>query len=207
MGLMLSLIRDIPRADAGMKAEKWLKKELVGTELFNKTLGVIGFGNIGEAVEARALAFGMQVIAFDPIRPADQIQAAGATPVSFDELLARSDIITMHIPHIESTHYLINEAAIEKMKDGVLIICAARGGVIDESALLAGLESGKVAGAALDVFEAEPPGDSPLPKHPKVVATPHIGAQTKEAQLRAGYDIVSEVVAVLDGKPLRWKVA
>jgi D-3-phosphoglycerate dehydrogenase len=206
MGLMLSLIRDIPRADAGMKAEKWLKKELVGTELFNKTLGVIGFGNIGEAVEARALAFGMQVIAFDPIRPADQVQAAGATPVSFDELLERSDIITMHIPHIESTHYLINEAAIKKMKDGVLIICAARGGVIEESALLAGLESGKVAGAALDVFEAEPPGDSPLPKHPKVVATPHIGAQTKEAQLRAGYDIVSEVVAVLDGKPLRWRV-
>ncbi len=207
LGLMLSLIRGIPRADAGMKAEKWLKKELVGTELFKKTLGVIGFGNIGEAVEARALAFGMEVIAYDPIRPADEVAAAGATSVSFDELLERSDIITMHTPHIESTHYLINDAAIEKMKDGVLIICAARGGVIEESALLAALESGKVAGAALDVFEAEPPGDSPLPKHPNVVATPHVGAQTKEAQLRAGYDIVSEVVAVLDGKPLRWKVA
>lgn len=207
LGLMLSLIRGIPKADAGLKDGQWLKKELVGTELYQKTLGVIGFGNIGGAVEARALAFGMEVIAYDPIRPADQIQAAGATPVSFEELLERSDIITMHIPHIPSTHYLINAAAIEKMKDGVLIICAARGGVIEESALLAALDSGKVGGAALDVFETEPPaGDDPLPVHPKVVGTPHIGAQTKEAQLRAGYDILEEVVAALDGKPLRWKI-
>jgi D-3-phosphoglycerate dehydrogenase len=207
LGLMLSLIRGIPKADAGLKDGQWLKKELVGTELYQKTLGVIGFGNIGGAVEARALAFGMEVIAYDPIRPADQIQAAGATPVNFDELLERSDIITMHIPHIPSTHYLINAAAIEKMKDGVLIICAARGGVIEESALLAGLESGKVAGAGLDVFETEPPArDDPLATHPKVVGTPHIGAQTKEAQLRAGHDILEEVVAALDGKPLRWKI-
>ena len=206
LGLMLSLIRSIPKADAGMKAEQWLKKELVGTELYQKTLGVIGFGNIGEAVGLRAQAFGMQVIAFDPVRPADQIQAVGATPVSLDELLERSDMITMHIPHIGSTHYLINEAAIEKMKDGVMIVCAARGGVIEESALLAALESGKVGGVALDVFEAEPPGPNSLPKHPKVVATPHIGAQTKEAQLRAGYDIVSEVIAALEDQPLRWKV-
>lgn len=206
LGLMLSLIRGIPKADAGMKAEKWLKKELVGTELYQKTLGVIGFGNIGEAVGVRAQAFGMKVMAFDPIRPADEIQAAGATPVSFDELLERSDMITMHIPHIETTHYLINQAAIDKMKDGVMIVCAARGGVIEESALLAALESGKVAGAALDVFEAEPPVSRPLPMHPKVVATPHIGAQTKEAQLRAGYDIVSEVIAALEDKPLRWKI-
>lgn len=207
LGLMLSLIRSIPKADSGMKAEQWLKKELVGTELYQKTLGVIGFGNIGEAVGVRAQAFGMQVIAFDPVRPADQIQAAGATAVSFDELLERSDIITMHIPHTGSTHYLINEEAITKMKAGVLIVCAARGGVIDESALLAALEIGMIGGIALDVFEAEPPGSSLLPKHPRVVATPHIGAQTAEAQLRAGYDIVSEVIAVLDGSPPRWKVA
>jgi len=206
LGLMLGLIRGIPTADAGMKAGEWLKKQLVGTELYQKTLGVIGFGNIGEAVGVRAQAFGMDVIAFDPNRSDEDIQAAGATPVSLDELFARSDMITLHIPHIESTHYIINEEAIEKMKNGVLIICAARGGVIKESALLAGLESGKVGGAALDVFEAEPPGSNPLPMHPKVVATPHIGAQTKEAQLRAGHDILSEVVAALEEKPLRWKI-
>jgi D-3-phosphoglycerate dehydrogenase len=207
VGLMLSLLRDIPRADAGLKAGKWLKKELVGTELFQKTLGVIGFGHIGEAVAHRAMAFDMDVIAFDPVRPANEIEEAGAKAVSLDELLAQSDLITMHIPHIPATHYLLNEAAFAKMKDGVRIVCAARGGVIEETALLAALESGKVAGAALDVFETEPPGESALAMHPHVVATPHIGAQTSEAQLRAGYDILSEVVAGLDGKPLRWKVA
>ena len=207
LGLMLSLLRNIPRADAGLKAGKWLKKELVGTELFQKTLGVIGYGNIGEAVGRRAMAFDMNVIAFDPVRPAGEIEATGAKAVSFNELLAQADLITLHIPHIPATHYLLNEATFEKMKDGVQIICAARGGVIEETALLAALESGKVAGAALDVFEAEPPGESALAMHPHVVATPHIGAQTSEAQLRAGYDILSEVVAGLDGKPLRWKVA
>jgi D-3-phosphoglycerate dehydrogenase / 2-oxoglutarate reductase len=206
LGLMLSLIREIPKADCGMKSGEWLKKELVGTELNGKTLGVIGFGNIGEMVGLLAQAFGMHILACDPVRPPEQIQAVGAEAVSYETLLERSDMITMHIPHIESTHYIVNEAAINKMKDGVLIICAARGGVIEESALLAALESGKVAGAALDVFEKEPPGSDPLPMHPKVMATPHIGAQTKEAQLRAGYDIVSEVIAVLEEKPLRWKI-
>lgn len=206
LGLMLSLIRGIPKADAGMKAGEWLKKELVGTELFQKTLGVIGFGNIGEAVGKRALAFDMKVIACDPVRPAGEIKSAGAEPVSFETLLKQSDIITMHIPHTKSTHYLLNEEAFSMMKDGVRIICAARGGVIEQSALLAAIESGKVAGAALDVFENEPPGAHPLPIHDKVVATPHIGAQTKEAQLRAGHDILSEVVAALEEKPLRWKI-
>jgi D-3-phosphoglycerate dehydrogenase / 2-oxoglutarate reductase len=206
LGLILSLIREIPKADCGLKSGEWLKKALVGTELNGKTLGVIGFGNIGEMVGSLAQAFGMHVIACDPVRPPEQIQAAGAEAVSYETLLERSDIITMHIPHIESTHYIINEAAINKMKDGVTIVCAARGGVIEESALLAALDSGKVAGAALDVFEKEPPGSDPIPMHPKVVATPHIGAQTKEAQLRAGYDIVSEVIAVLEEKPLRWKI-
>lgn len=207
MGLMLSLLRDIPRADAGLKSGQWLKKELTGTELYQKTLGVIGFGHIGEAVGRRAMAFDMNVIAFDPVRPAEEIEAAGAKPVSLDELLAQSDLITLHIPHIPATHYLLNQAAFEKMKDGVRIVCAARGGVIEESALLAALETGRVAGAALDVFETEPPGKSPLAMHPHVVGTPHIGAETSEAQLRAGYDILSEVYAALEGRPLRWKVA
>ena len=206
MGLMLSLIRHIPRANAGMKEGNWLKKELKGTELFQKTLGVIGFGHIGEAVGLRAMAFDMKVLACDPIRPSEEIKAAGAIPVSFEELVEQSDIITMHIPHIEATHYLLNEETFKSMKDGVRIICAARGGVIDQSALLAALESGKVAGAALDVFEKEPPGEDPLVMHPNLICTPHIGAQTAEAQLRAGWDILSEVVAALDKQPLRWQI-
>ena len=207
IGMMLSLIREIPKADCGMKAGEWLKKELVGTELYQKTLGVIGYGNIGQAVGVRALAFGMNVIAYDLNLSMEEVQSTGAEPVSYEELLERADIITMHLPLNETTKYIISGETIKKMKDGVVIICAARGGVIEESALLAALDSGKVAGAALDVFESEPPGDNPLPKHPKVVATPHIGAQTKEAQLRAGHDIVSEVLAALEDKPLRWRVA
>ncbi|MFN2303247.1 MAG: hydroxyacid dehydrogenase [Anaerolineales bacterium] len=206
LGLMLSLIREIPKADRGMKAGEWLKKELTGTELYQKTLGVIGFGHIGEAVSQRALAFQMNVIAYDPIRPKEEIESAGAEFVSFEDLLKQSDIITMHIPHIKATHHLLNQSAFEMMKDSVQIICAARGGVMDEKALLSALESGKVAGAALDVHEKEPPGEDPLVMHLKVVATPHIGAQTKEAQLRAGHDILTEVVAALEGKPLRWRI-
>ncbi len=206
MGLMLSLVRDIAKVDAGMKKGEWLKKACVGTELYQKTLGVIGYGHIGEAVGKRAMAFGMRVIAYDPIRPPEEIKASGAEPVSFEELIKSADIITMHIPHIEATHYLLNEEAFLLMKDGVQIICAARGGVIDEQALLAALESGKVAGAALDVYEKEPPVESALAMHPNVVGTPHVGAQTKEAQLRAGHDILEEVIAALDGKPLRWKI-
>ena len=207
LGLMLSLIRSIPKADAGMKAEQWLKKDLVGTELYKKTLGIIGFGNIAKAVLQRALAFDMKVITFGSSKPQDEIRSFGAEPVSFDEFLAQSDIITLHVPHKPQTHYLLNAEAFSKMKDGVLIIDASRGGVVEGTALLDALNSGKVAGAGLDVFEAEPPaaGDL-LSTHPKVVATPHIAAQTEEAQLRAGFDIVEEVVAALEGKPLRWKI-
>jgi len=206
MGLMLSLIRHIPKANAGMKEGEWLKKELKGTELFQKTLGVIGFGHIGEAVGRRAMAFDMKVLACDPIRPPDEIKSAGAIPVGLNDLVEQSDIITMHIPHIEATHYLLNEETFKIMKDGVRIICAARGGVIDQNALLSALESGKVAGAALDVFEKEPPGEDPLVMHPNVICTPHLGAQTAEAQLRAGFDILSEVTAALDKEPLRWQI-
>jgi len=206
LGLMLSLNRAIPKADAGMKDGAWLKKELVGTELYQKTLGLIGYGNIGQYVSKLARAFEMRVIACARVRPPEEIRAAGAEPVSFEDLLRQADIISLHIPLTEATRHLLDEQAFEMMKDGVLIICAARGGVIDEQALLAALESGKVAGAALDVYESEPPGATPLTAHPNVICTPHIGAQTREAQLRAGHDILSEVVAALEQKPLRWKI-
>lgn len=207
LGLMLSMSREIPRADTGMKNGKWLKKELEGVELYQKTLGVIGYGRIGEAVGVRAAAFGMRILGYDPLLPPQEIAKRGAQPVSFDELLAQSDFLTLHIPLTETSKNLINEGAFQKMKDGVRIVCAARGGVIDEEALLAAIESGKVASAALDVFNTEPPGQNPLESHPRVICTPHIGAQTIEAQVRTAEDIGSEVLAALAGKPLRWKVA
>jgi D-3-phosphoglycerate dehydrogenase len=207
MGLMLSAVREIARADAGLKAGNWLKKGLEGTELYTKTLGVIGYGRIGSAVAQRARAFEMKILGYDPMIPAEVIKERGAEPASLDELLAKSDYITMHLPLTDQTRNMLNEAAFAKMKQGVYIICAARGGVIDEAALLAALNSGKVAGAALDVFATEPPGVTELVSHPKVVGTPHIGAQTVEAQTRAAFDIAGEVLAALDGKPLRWKVA
>ncbi|MCJ7694303.1 MAG: hydroxyacid dehydrogenase [Anaerolineaceae bacterium] len=206
MALMLGLVRNIAFADNGMKAGKWLKKDLVGTELSNKTLGIIGYGNIGEMVSKMAQAFNMTVLSFDPVRSPADVKASGAKPVELEQLIEQSDIITLHIPLIASTKHILNQEAFKKMKDGVKIICAARGGVIDDAALLEALVSGKVSGAALDVFETEPPIDLQLSSHPNVIATPHIGAQTSEAQIRAAIDISSEIIAALDDKPLRWKI-
>lgn len=207
MGLMLSAVREIARADAGLKTGKWLKKELEGTELMGKTLGVIGFGRIGAAVAKRAAAFDMAIVGYDPLIPAEEIKKRGGQPMSLDELLKVSDFITMHLPLTADTKNMLNAGAFEKMKKGVYIICAARGGVIDEAALLEALNSGKVAGAALDVYAVEPPGQTDLVNHPKVVGTPHIGAQTVESQTRAANDISEEVINALADKPLRWKVA
>jgi len=207
LSLMLSIVREVPRADASMKSGQWLKKEFMGRELYGKTLGVLGFGRIGSAVAARAKAFEMKILAYDPIVPAEEIVKRGGEPVSFDELLAQSDIITMHMPLTADSRNLLNAEAFKKMKDNVYIVCAARGGVIDEDALLDAINSGKVSGAALDVFATEPPGQSALVAHPRVIDTPHVGAQTVEAQNRAANDIAEEVLNALDGKPLRWKVA
>lgn len=207
LSLMLSAVREIPRADASMKSGKWLKKEFEGRELYGKTLGVMGFGRIGSAVAARAKAFEMKILAFDPLVPAEEIRKRGGEPVSMEELFAQSDMITMHMPLTADSKNLLNAAAFAKMKDGVYIVCAARGGVIDEQALLDALNSGKVSGAALDVFAAEPPGQTELVAHPRVIDTPHVGAQTVEAQARAANDIAEEVLNALGGKPLRWKVA
>ena len=203
---MFALVREIPRADASMKAGQWLKKEFNGAELFGKTLGIIGFGNIGSTVGKYAQALGMNVLAFDPFRDQANIIAQGAECVNLDELLSRSDMISIHAPYKEQNHHLINDEAFAKMKDGVFLVDDARGGIVDEEALLRALESGKVRGAALDVYEKEPPINWDLVKHPKVIATPHIGAQTKEAQCRAAVDISTEVLNALNGKPLRWRI-
>ncbi len=207
LSLMLSVVREIPRADASMKSGKWLKKEFEGHELFGKTLGVMGFGRIGAAVAERAKAFGMKILAFDPLVSAEDIVKRGGEPVSKEELFAKADMVTMHMPLTADSRNLLNADAFNKMKDGVYIVCAARGGVIDEDALLEALNSGKVSGAALDVFATEPPGQTSLVAHPRVIVTPHVGAQTVEAQARAANDIAEEVLNALGGKTLRWKVA
>ncbi len=149
----------------------------------------------------------MKIIGYDPLIPADEIKNRGAEPVSLENLYQRSDMITMHIPLTAESKNLLNADAFAKMKTGVYIICAARGGVIEEAALLDALNSGKVAGAALDVFSAEPPGLTDLVAHPKVVAIPHVGAQTMEAQFRAAEDIATEILRALKDESLRWRVA
>ncbi|MCE1253823.1 MAG: hydroxyacid dehydrogenase [Anaerolineae bacterium] len=207
LALMLSMVREVSRADAGMKNGKWLKKEMEGVELYDKTVGVIGFGRIGRLVAERCHAFGMRVIVFDPKLSSDEIKIRGGFSVTFEELLAQSDFLSLHLPLNSETRGMLGAAEFGKMKDGVRIICAARGGLIDEAALLAGLESGEVAGAALDVFATEPPGQTALVSHPRVVCTPHVGGQTVEAQGRAAVDISNEVLSALRGETLRWKVA
>ncbi|HVP21039.1 MAG TPA: hydroxyacid dehydrogenase [Anaerolineaceae bacterium] len=206
-GLMLAMVREIPRSDATMKAGKWIKKELEGTEVYGKTLGLIGVGRIGSQVAMRAAAFGMKVVGYDPELTAAEIAKRGAESVTLDELFRQADVISLHVPLINSTRSMLNADAFANMKRGVLIVCAARGGVIDEDALLAALNSGHVAGAALDVYATEPPGLTALVAHPKVICTPHIGAQTIESQGRAAIDISGEVLNALRGEALRWKVA
>jgi D-3-phosphoglycerate dehydrogenase len=207
MSMMLALVREIPRADHSMKEGKWLKKEFEGTELNGKVLGIIGMGRIGAAVGTRAAAFGMTLVGYDPLIEAKEIKDRGAEPVSLADLYKRADVITLHIPLTPESKNMINSSSFAQMKNGVYLVCAARGGVIEENALLEALNSGQVAGAALDVFTTEPPGLTDLVSHPKLIATPHIGAQTMEAQGRAAYDISTEIIRALNGQPLRWKVA
>jgi D-3-phosphoglycerate dehydrogenase len=207
LALMLALARAIPQADAGMKTGRWLKKELVGAEINGKTLGIIGMGNIGGALARRASALGMNVLGYDPLLTADVIRERSAEPAGLAEIYLRSDFISLHVPLTAETRGMIDRQSLSQMKPGVRVICTARGGIIDEDALFEALESGHVAGAALDVFAVEPPGLSSLVAHPHVIATPHISAQTAEAQRRAAADIAQEVLAALHGNTLRWRVA
>lgn len=206
IAMMVALVRNLTQADASMKNGQWLKSQLMGSELYGKTFGLIGVGNIGTQVAQRAAAFGMTVLGYDPYLNDEQIQKRGAQPVSLSDLFARSDFISVHVPLNPETRNMLDGQAFSAMKRGVRIICTARGGVIDETALLQAIEAGQVAGAALDVFAIEPPGLTALVAHPKVIATPHIAAQTIEAQGRAAVDIAEEILAALEGKPLRWKV-
>lgn len=206
MGLIFSLAREIPRADSGMKSNEWLKKELVGVELNKKSLGIIGYGRIGAMVGKLAASAGMIINAFDCFLKPESTVVDGGQLLSFEEVIKNSDFISIHTPLTDDTKNLINDDVISKMKDGVFIICAARGGIIDEAALLKGLNSGKIAGAALDVYLKEPPTYRELINHPKIIATPHIAGQTADSQTQASIDIASEVLAALKGEKLNWKI-
>jgi phosphoglycerate dehydrogenase-like enzyme len=204
--MIFALARMITKADTSVKSGLWLKDDLVGIEIHNKVLGIIGVGQVGSQVANLAAGLGMTILGYDPYRTNEQIKQLGAEPVEFRNLLSRSDFVSLHIPLSPETRNLINGQTISYFKRGARLINTARGGLIDETALLGGLESGQIGGAALDVFSKEPPGMSALACHPKVVATPHLGAQTIESQTQVAIDIAEEVLAVLLGKPLRWKV-
>lgn len=186
-GLMLAAVRQHGKANLSMKEHKWEKKTLSGTELYEKTLGVIGAGRIGQEVAKRALAFGMKVIAYDVVEVKTNLEIK---QVTLDELLSQSDIITLHLPLTKETQSMIGADEFAGMVNGVILVNAARGGIVEEKALLAALNSGKVRAAALDVFEKEPPVDFALIDHPNVIATPHIGAAAEEGQKRAGAEVV-----------------
>jgi D-3-phosphoglycerate dehydrogenase len=207
LGLLFAVARSIPLADSAMKKGEWIKKQLEGVELHGKILGIIGMGNIGSALGRMAAGLGMKVIGYDPNRSEEEIEACGAEQVTLKELLSAADFISLHIPLNDSTRSMINAQTLALMKKGVRLVCAARGGVVDEAALLEALNTGQVAAAGLDVFSKEPPGLTALVAHPNVVATPHIGAQTEEAQVRASEDIATEVLKALKSEILRWKVA
>ncbi|TSA25123.1 3-phosphoglycerate dehydrogenase [bacterium] len=188
---MLALYRFLPQANITMRNGEWNKKQYKGKEVAEKVLGIIGFGNIGKSLAKKAIALNMIVIAYDPyVKETDM----NVEIVDLDTLLKRSDIISLHIPHTDATHYIIDAEAIAKMKDGVMIINCARGGVVDEKALLDALNSGKVAFAGIDSFEEEPTNNTELVSHKNVSVTPHIGASTKEAQDRVGLEVAEVII-------------
>ena len=199
MSMILALSRNIPQAYASMKQGKWDRKKFMGTELYNKILGIIGFGRIGAEVAKRAFSFKMKVLAYDPYLSKEKAKKMDVELVDFKILLRKSDYITVHTPLTAETKHFIGKSEFKIMKNGVRIVNCARGGIIDEKALDEAMESGKVSGAALDVYEKEPPTDNPLLKRPNVITTPHLGASTEEAQVNVAIDIAESVRdAVLD---------
>jgi D-3-phosphoglycerate dehydrogenase len=199
LALLLAVARNVAQADASMKAERWERKAFAGVELSGKRLGVVGFGRIGREVGARARALGMEIAAYDPFVAPSVAEAQGVAMLPLDELLATSDFLTLHTTLTSESRHLLGREALSRVKPGIRIVNAARGELVDEEALLDALEQGRVAGAALDVHAQEPPVDWRLVRHPRVVATPHVGAQTVEAQERVGTDIAVQVRDFLKG--------
>ena len=206
MAMMLALARNIPQANASVKKGEWKRSKFMGVELNEKVLGIVGFGRIGREVAKRAQAMEMKCIAYDPFISSERAASLGVEMVTLEDLFRRADVITVHTPLIKETHHMINAGTIATMKDGVRLINCARGGIIDEKALADGIASGKVAGAALDVFESEPPTDSPVIGLEQVIVTPHLGASTVEAQKNVAISIVNQCISVLSGGSAKYVV-
>ncbi|MGC9326405.1 MAG: phosphoglycerate dehydrogenase [Candidatus Hinthialibacter sp.] len=202
--MLMSVSRNIPPAYISLREGRWDRKKYTGKELLGKTIGIIGLGRIGSVVGERAKAFGMKVLGFDPFTSEERIKQMGFEPVALNDLYARSDYITVHTPKSKETTHLLDDQAFAKMKKGVRVINCARGGIVDEEALLRALENGKCAGAALDVFESEPPSsDHPLVQRDDCICTPHLGASTEEAQTNVAIDIARNVLEALTGGEVR----
>ena len=203
---MLALSRFVPRADSSLRKGEWIKKQLKGSELKGKTLGLIGSGNISQYAANIANAFEMNVLVYSPHCTDDKAKKMGAKRVDFEDLLKKSDFVSLHIPHTKDSHYLINKKTISLMKPTAYLINCSRGGIVEEDALYDALNNKKIAGASIDVFEKEPVDpDNKLLKFENVVLTPHLGANTKEAQIRAGTICADQIIMVLSGKePKFW---
>jgi D-3-phosphoglycerate dehydrogenase len=206
--LMLSMVRNVPQAYVSLRSGEWKRSKFVGVELKGKTLGVVGLGKIGLEVAKRAFAFEMHVLGSDPYPPAqDRAREMGVEVVTLEELLARSDIVTVHVPLLPETKGMIGKKELALVKPGARLLNVARGGVIDEQALVQAIDEGRVAGAAIDVFEQEPPPpDHPFLRHEKIVVTPHLGASTQEAQVNVAVDVAEQILAFMDGKKPRFAV-
>lgn len=203
IGLMLAMARNIPQASSLLKQGIWERKKFTGVELRDKVLGIIGLGKIGSEVAKRAKALQMRVLAYDPYVTEEKARALGVEVKELAEVLAEADFITVHLPLTPETRHLIGRREIAMMKDGVRLLNVARGGIIDEEALYEALQSGKVAGAAIDVFEKEPATDSPLMQLDTVVATPHLGASTTEAQVNVAVEVAGDIIRALAGEPVK----
>jgi len=197
ISMMLSLTRNIPQGTSTLKAGLWEKKKLQGREVFNKVLGVIGYGKIGSIVADRARGLKMRVVIYDPFVTPEQIEKTGFEAVSLEELYKQADYITIHVPKLKNTIGLLNKEAFDQMKTGVMVVNCARGGIINEKDLYDAIQSGKVAGAALDVFETEPPKDNPLLTLDRLVCTPHLGASTLEAQTNVAVAVAEQIIDYL----------
>ena len=206
MAMMQSLARNIPQANASLKKKEWKRSKFMGVELNEKTLGIVGFGRIGREVAKRAQAMDMKCVAYDPFITKERAAQLGVEMMTMADLFTVADVITVHTPLIPETTHVINEKSIATMKDGVRIINCARGGIIDEKALYDAIKSGKVAGAALDVFEQEPPTESPLLSLDQVIVTPHLGASTVEAQLNVAVSVAKQCIEVLKGGSAKYVV-
>ena len=206
IALILALARHVPQADASLKRGEWRRSDFMGVEVRGKVLGIIGLGRVGSQVARRAIGLDMRVLAFDPFVAPERAARQGIELATMDDLLEQSDFLTIHTPLMKGTRSLLGPRELGRIKKGVRLLNVARGGLIDEAALLSAVEDGRVAGAALDVFSQEPPPQDSLVAHPRIITTPHLGASTREAQAEVAKEVVAQVLAVLHGHPAEFTV-